>query len=72
MRHSTIILSMRPLAALGALCFLAASSLATAQVQVVAQTERSNFLLYERVDLVVTLTNAGESNLVLNNNEGHP
>jgi hypothetical protein len=63
---------MRHLAALGALCFLATSSLANAQVQVAAQTERSDFLLYERVDLVVTVVNIGESDLVLNNNEGHP
>jgi hypothetical protein len=71
-RYSIITLSMRYLAALGALCFLATSSLATAQIQVSAQTTRSDFLLYERVDLVVTVANTGESNLVLNNNEGHP
>jgi hypothetical protein len=64
--------SMRQLAALGALCFLAASSLASAQVQVSAETERSDFLLYERVMLVVTVANAGENDLVLNNAEGHP
>jgi hypothetical protein len=63
---------MRHLAALGALCFLATSSLATAQIQVSAQTERTDFLLYERVDLLVTVANAGESDLVLSNNEGHP
>jgi len=63
---------MRYLAALGALCFLATSSLAPAQVQVSAQTERTDFLLYERVDLLVTVANVGESDLVLNNNEGHP
>ena len=63
---------MRYLAALGVLCFLATSSLASAQIQVTAQTERSDFLLYERVDLLVTVTNAGESDLILNNNEGHP
>ncbi len=63
---------MRHLAALGALCFLATGSLATAQLQLSAQTERSDFLLYERVDLLVTVANVGESDLVLNNNEGHP
>jgi len=63
---------MRHLAALGALCLLATSSLAPAQIQVTAQTERSDFLLYERVDLLVTVVNAGESDLILNNNEGHP
>src|ERR1039457_4665010 len=63
---------MRHLAALGALCFLATSSPAPAQIQVSAQTDRTDFLLYERVDLLVTVENAGESDLVLNNNEGHP
>jgi hypothetical protein len=63
---------MRNLAAIGALCFLISGSFASAQVQVSAQTERSNFLLYERVDLIVTVANAGASDLVLNNEEGHP
>src|SRR5258707_12980977 len=60
------------LAVIGALWFLAASSLATAQLQVTAQMARSNFLLYERVDLLVTVTNLGETDLILDNNEGHP
>jgi hypothetical protein len=68
----TVSPSMRHLAALGALCFLATGSLASAQVQVSAQTERTDFLLYERVDLLVTIENIGESDLVLNNEEGHP
>jgi hypothetical protein len=63
---------MRYLAALGALCFLASSSLAPAQIQVSAQMERSDYLLYERVDLLVTVANVGESDLILNNEEGHP
>jgi hypothetical protein len=63
---------MRVLAALGALCFLAGGSVALAQVAVSAQTERSDFLLYERVDVIVTLTNASENDLVLDNSEGHP
>ena len=63
---------MRYLAALGALCFLAGGTLASAQVQVSAQTERSDFLLYERVDLLITVANAGEGDLVLDNNEGRP
>jgi hypothetical protein len=71
-RRSSISFSMRYLAALGTLCFLATSSLASAQLQVSAQTERSDFLLYERVDLIVTLANAGESNIVLDNSAGHP
>jgi hypothetical protein len=63
---------MRLLAALGALCFLATFSLAHAEIQITAQTERSDFLLYERVDLLITVVNAGESDLVLDNTEGHP
>lgn len=63
---------MRYLAALGALCFLAAGSLASAQIQVSAQTERTDFLLYERVDLTITIVNVGENDLVLDNNEGRP
>jgi len=63
---------MRYIAAIGALCFLATGSLALAQIQVSAQTERSNFLLYERVDLLVTVANTGDTDLVLDNNEGHP
>jgi hypothetical protein len=63
---------MRHLAGIGALCFLATCSLAPAQIQVTAQTDRSDFLLYERVDLLVTVANVGESDLVLDNGEGHP
>jgi hypothetical protein len=63
---------MRPFAVLGALWFLAATSLATAQLQVSAQTARTNFLLYERVDLIVTITNIGETDILLDNNEGQP
>ena len=43
-----------------------------AQIQVTAQTARSSFLLFERVDLLVTITNIGGTDLVLDNNEGHP
>ena len=63
---------MRLLAAVGALCFLAGTISASAQVQVSAQMARSDFLLYERVDLLVTVANSGESDLVLDNTEGHP
>ena len=65
---------MRFLAVLGLLCFLATGTLATAQVQVSAQTEggRFSFLLYERLDLLVTVKNASEADLVLDNEEGHP
>jgi hypothetical protein len=61
---------MRHLAALGALCLLVTGTLASAQVSVSAQTERSDFLLYERVDLLVTIANQSDSNIVLDNNEG--
>jgi hypothetical protein len=63
---------MRSLAAIGALCFLATCSLASAQISVSAQMARSTFLLYERVDLLVTVVNQGENDLVLDNGEGHP
>lgn len=63
---------MRFPAALGLFLFLASASLALAQVSVDAQMDRSNFLLYERVDLLVTVTNTSESDIVLDNNEGHP
>jgi hypothetical protein len=63
---------MRWLALLGVLALFGAPSLATAQLQISAQTERSNFLLYERVDLLVTIQNSGSTDLVLDNNEGHP
>jgi hypothetical protein len=68
----SIIFSMRHLAALGALCFLATTSLVSAQIQVTTQTDRSDFLLYERVDVLVSITNVGENDLVLNNSESHP
>jgi hypothetical protein len=58
-------------ALIGVLWFWAASSPALAQIEVAAQTERSSFLLYERVDIIVTVSNPGDADLVLNNNEGH-
>jgi hypothetical protein len=64
---------MRYLAVIGALWLLATAMPATAQIQVMAQTQRTNFLLYERVDLLVTVTNIGDTDLVLNNDDkGHP
>jgi hypothetical protein len=63
---------MKVAAALLALAWLGAGSMASAQVQITAQTERTNFLLYERVDLLVTIINAGGTDLVLDNNEGSP
>jgi len=63
---------MRSLAILSALWLLTTAMPATAQLQVVAQTSRSNFLLYERVDLLVTVTNIGNTDVVLNNDNKHP
>ena len=61
---------MRHLAAIGAFCFLLTGSLASAQIQISAQTERTDYLLYERVDLLVTIANASENDIVLDNDEG--
>jgi hypothetical protein len=67
-------LLMRFLATFGLLVFLASFTPAFAQVSVQAQMadERSGFLLYERVDMLITVTNTTESDLVLENGEGHP
>lgn len=62
---------MRGLPLVGAF-FLAVTSLATAQIQVTAQTQRTNYLLFERVDLFVTVQNTGGTDLILDNNEGRP
>ena len=51
---------------------LAARSHVSAQIQVTAQTQRSNFLLYEPVDVLVNIQNMGDTDLVLNNDEAHP
>lgn len=53
------------------LLFVAVIS-AQAQVQVSAQTSRSSYLLFERVDVVVTLTNIGNADVQLSNDEGRP
>jgi hypothetical protein len=63
---------MNPRILFGVVAFLAAAVLARGQVQVSAQTSRTNFLLYERVDLIVTVQNVGGTDLVLENDEGHP
>jgi hypothetical protein len=57
---------------LAAILLMAAAVALHAQVQLSAQTTRTNFLLYERVDLIVTLTNIGNTDLQLNNDEGRP
>jgi len=63
---------MRYLALVCALGFLAAALPASAQIQVMAQSQRTNFLLYERVDLLITITNIGDTDLILNNDNKHP
>lgn len=63
---------MRSFLFLGVLWFLAAHSTAWAQLDVAVQTKRTEFLLYERLDLLVTLTNNGDTDLILDNNEGRP
>jgi len=63
---------MKLLAFIGVFCFLVANIPAKAQVTISAQTSRSNFLLYERVDLLVTVSNIGESDVVLDNDANHP
>jgi len=58
---------------LAAFLFLATGIFASAQMlQVSAQTARTNFLLYERVDVLVTITNLSGADVELDNNEGHP
>jgi hypothetical protein len=59
-------------ALLAAFLFLATGLFASAQIQVSAETQRSNYLLFERVDVLVTITNIGGSDLILNNDEGRP
>jgi hypothetical protein len=57
---------------LAAIFLLVATGLGFAQVTVSAQTQRQNFLLFERVDVLVTITNIGDNDLELNNDEGRP
>ena len=57
---------------LGAILLVAAAVALHAQVQLSAQTVRSHFLLFERVDVLVTVANIGNSDLELNNDEGRP
>ncbi len=63
---------MRP-ALLATIFLVALAGFLHAQVQVSAQfPKRTDFLLFERVDLFVTLTNIGNTDLQLNNDEGRP
>jgi hypothetical protein len=61
-------------ALLASLLFLVMSVCASAQqvIQLSAQTQRTNFLLYERVDLMITLTNVSGTDIELSNDEGRP
>jgi len=63
---------MRRLAIVGFLALIALGSRAWGQIELSAETTRTNFLLFERVELLVTITNEGDSDLVLNNEEGSP
>jgi hypothetical protein len=65
---------MRLLAAFGLLVFFASFSPVLAQVSVNGQMSggRSSFLLYERVDMLVTVTNTSGGDIELDNGEGHP
>jgi hypothetical protein len=63
---------MKYVAVLALLGSIAASFPAFGQIQVTSQTERTNYLLYERVDLLVTVQNMSDTPLLLDNNEGHP
>jgi hypothetical protein len=64
---------MRFSAVFGLIGFLATGSFALAQVAVNAQMSdgRSGYLLYERVDLLISLTNTTDSDISLDNGEGH-
>jgi hypothetical protein len=57
---------------LATMFLLVATGFAFAQIQVSAQVQRQNFLLFERVDVLVTITNIGNNDLELNNDEGRP
>ena len=57
---------------LAAIFLLVATGLGFAQVTVSAQAQRQNFLLFERVDVLVTVANIGNNDLELNNDEGRP
>ncbi|HEX4140454.1 MAG TPA: hypothetical protein VHY09_08915 [Candidatus Methylacidiphilales bacterium] len=65
---------MRFPAALGLLFLLVTASQALAQIQVGAQMGRegADYLLYERTDMLVTLTNTSDTDIVLDNDGSHP
>jgi hypothetical protein len=58
---------------LAAFLLLASGVFARAQViQISAQTARSTFLLYERVDVLITVANISGNDIELSNDEGQP
>ena len=60
-------------ALLATILLFAVAGFLHAQVQVSAQMpQRTDFLLYERVDVLVTIANIGNNDLELNNDEGQP
>lgn len=65
---------MRFSAVLGLICLLATAVPALAQISVSAQMadDRSDFLLYERSDILVTVTNTSETDIVLDNDGQQP
>jgi hypothetical protein len=65
---------MRLLAALGLLLFVATVSPVLAQVNIDARMGRegNDYLLYERTDMLVTVTNTSDADIVLDNEAGHP
>jgi hypothetical protein len=65
---------MRLLAALGLLLFAATATPALAQLHIDAKMGRegADYLLYERTDMFVTLTNTSDTDIVLDNEGSHP
>jgi len=65
---------MRLLAALGLLLFVATATPAVAQLHIDAKMGRegADYLIYERTDMYVTLTNTSDTDIVLDNEGSHP
>jgi hypothetical protein len=65
---------MRLLAALGLLLFVATATPALAQLHIDAKMGREggDYLLYERTDMFVTVTNTSDTDIVLDNEGSHP
>ncbi len=65
---------MRLLAALGLLLFAATATPALAQIHIDAKMgrDRGDYLLYERTDMLVTITNTSDTDIVLDNEGSRP